>query len=120
MGRRRRRLAAVRRSARMAAEAVPRRRTPAISSVALSPGSPLMLEVEGSLAYYVCHALQGSRYAHLSFEISGATVPVSLHLTLQRTNMISSYCLCRASAYSLRQAGEFACDTCHADAMTPF
>ncbi len=62
----------------MAAEPVPRRRAPAISSVALSPGSPLMLEVEGSLAYYVCHALQGSRYAHLSFEISGATVPVSL------------------------------------------
>ncbi len=76
--RRRRRLAAVRRSARMAAEPVPRRRAPAISSVALSPGSPLMLEVEGSLAYYVCQALQGSRYAHLAFEISGATVPVSL------------------------------------------
>ncbi len=68
----------MRRSARMAEEPSPRRRTPAISSVALSPGSPLMLEVEGSLAYYVARALQGSRYGHLSFEISGATVPVRL------------------------------------------
>ena len=43
-----------------------------------------MLEVEGSLAYYVCHALQGSRYAHLSFEISGATVPVKPQSILHR------------------------------------
>lgn len=47
-----------------------------ISRAALTPGSPLMLEVQASLSYYVCRALQGSRFAAVHFEITGSTVPV--------------------------------------------
>ena len=55
-----------------------RRRASGISSLGLTPGTQLMTDLENSLAFYVCQRLQTS-WAHLHFELSGATVAVRLH-----------------------------------------
>lgn len=48
----------------------------AMSRTALTPGSPFMLEVQSSLEFYACRALQSTKWAGVNFEISGSCVPV--------------------------------------------
>ncbi len=40
----------------------------------LTPGTPLMAEIERSLEFYICQRLQ--KWRHLQFELSGARVQV--------------------------------------------
>lgn len=42
----------------------------------LTPGTPLMAEIERSLEFYICQRLQ--KWRHLQFELSGARVQVLL------------------------------------------
>ena len=54
-----------------------------LSTMGLTPGTPLMAEIERSLEFYICQRLQ--KWKHLEFELSGARVQVrlcSLHNTL--------------------------------------
>lgn len=48
---------------------------PGLSTMGLTPGTPLMAEIEASLEFYICQRLQ--RWRHLEFELSGARVQVS-------------------------------------------
>lgn len=48
-----------------------------LSSLGLTPGTPLMAMIQESLTYYICRRLQTSAWQHLHFELSGATVKVS-------------------------------------------
>ena len=48
-----------------------------LSTMGLTPGTPLMAEIERSLEFYICQRLQ--RWKHLTFELSGARVQVSMH-----------------------------------------
>lgn len=48
-----------------------------MSTMGLTPGTPLMAEIERSLEFYICQRLQ--RWKHLKFELSGARVQVSMH-----------------------------------------
>ncbi|KAL3147174.1 hypothetical protein ABBQ32_002680 [Trebouxia sp. C0010 RCD-2024] len=43
-----------------------------MSTMGLTPGTPLMAEIERSLEFYICQRLQ--RWKHLKFELSGARV----------------------------------------------
>jgi 5'-3' exonuclease len=52
------------------------KRSTAISSTALTPGTPFLYDTCLALAYYVCNRLQAAKYKHLRFEVSGATVQV--------------------------------------------
>ena len=45
-----------------------------LSTLGLTPGTRLMLELQQSLEFYICQRLQTS--PHLSFELSSATVEV--------------------------------------------
>ena len=45
-----------------------------LSSLGLTPGTPLMALVQASLTYYICQRLQAPRHARVHFELSGATV----------------------------------------------
>ena len=58
-----------------AAKKGPRGR-PGLSTMGLTPGTPLMAEIEASLEFYICQRLQ--RWRHLEFELSGARVQVSM------------------------------------------
>ncbi len=48
-----------------------------LSSLGLTPGTPLMAMIQESLTYYICRRLQTSAWQHLHFELSGATVKVA-------------------------------------------
>ena len=50
-------------------------RKPGLSTMGLTPGTPLMAEIERSLEFYICQRLQ--KWQHLEFELSGAQVQVS-------------------------------------------
>lgn len=52
------------------------KRSTAISSTALTPGTPFLYDTCLALAYYACNRLQAAKYRHLRFELSGATVQV--------------------------------------------
>ncbi|BDA46842.1 probable 5'-3' exoribonuclease 1 at N-terminal half [Coccomyxa sp. Obi] len=45
-----------------------------LSSLGLTPGTPLMAMIQESLTYYICRRLQTAKWQHLHFELSGATV----------------------------------------------
>ncbi|KAK9807716.1 hypothetical protein WJX72_007062 [[Myrmecia] bisecta] len=45
-----------------------------ISSLGLTPGTPLMLTIQKSLEVYICSQLQCHRWRNVQFELSGATV----------------------------------------------
>lgn len=45
-----------------------------MSTMVLTPGTPIMAEIERSLEFYICQRLQ--RWRHLEFELSGARVQV--------------------------------------------
>lgn len=61
----------------------------------LTPGTPLMAEIERSLEFYICQRLQ--KWRHLQFELSGARVQVivfcspKLHLTYGCRNTSSMH-----------------------------
>lgn len=52
-----------------------KKRTGGLSTMGLTPGTPLMLELQQSLEFYACQRLQ-QRWPHLIFELSSATVQV--------------------------------------------
>ena len=52
-----------------------RTRKRGLSTIGLTPGTPLMAEIERSLEFYICQRLQ--KWKHVEFELSGATVQVS-------------------------------------------
>lgn len=52
-----------------------RRGKPGMSTMGLTPGTPMMAEIEASLEFYICQRLQ--KWRHLEFELSGARVQVS-------------------------------------------
>lgn len=54
----------------------PRRKT-ALSSLALTTGTPLMLEIHQSLMLYICRRLADPATRHLHFELSDSTVKAS-------------------------------------------
>ncbi|DBA80009.1 TPA: hypothetical protein ACH3X2_007506 [Trebouxia sp. C0005] len=47
-------------------------KTRGLSTMGLTPGTPLMAEIERSLEFYICQRLQ--KWRHLQFELSGARV----------------------------------------------
>lgn len=47
-----------------------------MSSLGLTPGTQLMVDLEDSLAFYISQRLQTS-WSHLHFELSGAGVAVN-------------------------------------------
>lgn len=47
-----------------------------ISSLAITPGTAFMAEIQDSLAYYICQRLMNKKFAHLHYELSGSTVQV--------------------------------------------
>jgi 5'-3' exonuclease len=49
----------------------------AMSSLALTTGTPLMLEIHQSLMLYICHRLADPATRHLQFELSDSTVKAS-------------------------------------------
>jgi hypothetical protein len=49
-----------------------------LSSLMLTTGTPLMLEVHQSLAYYICKRLADPATEHLQFELSDSTVQVCM------------------------------------------
>ena len=51
-------------------------KTRGLSTMGLTPGTPLMAEIERSLEFYICQRLQ--KWRHLQFELSGARVQVKL------------------------------------------
>ena len=51
-------------------------KTRGLSTMGLTPGTPLMAEIERSLEFYICQRLQ--KWRHLQFELSGARVQVIL------------------------------------------
>lgn len=51
------------------------RRKPGMSTMGLTPGTPIMAEIEASLEFYICQRLQ--KWRHLEFELSGARVQVN-------------------------------------------
>lgn len=53
-----------------------------VSSLMLTTGTPLMLEVHQSLAYWICRCLDDPATEHLEFELSDSTVKVCAPLTL--------------------------------------
>lgn len=55
----------------------PANRKAGLSTMGLTPGTPLMAEIERSLEFYICQRLQ--RWKHLNFELSGARVQVRLY-----------------------------------------
>lgn len=55
------------------------RRKPGMSTMGLTPGTPIMAEIEASLEFYICQRLQ--KWRHLEFELSGARVQVNDALT---------------------------------------
>jgi len=46
-----------------------------MSSLGLTPGTPMMADLENSLRFYISHRLK--KWSHVQFELSGTTVPVS-------------------------------------------
>lgn len=52
------------------------------SRAALTPGTPLMLEIQSALVYFVCRKLEGTPFKGVQFEVNGSTVPVRLSSTL--------------------------------------
>ena len=70
-----------------AAKKSPRGR-PGLSTMGLTPGTPLMAEIEASLEFYICQRLQ--RWRHLEFELSGARVQVSMADLRQSTEVTST------------------------------
>ena len=46
----------------------------------LTTGTPLMLEMHQSLAYYICKRLADPQTQHLHFELSDSTVKVCVAL----------------------------------------
>ncbi len=54
-------------------------KTRGLSTIGLTPGTPLMAEIERSLEFYICQRLQ--KWRHLQFELSGARVQVILLCT---------------------------------------
>lgn len=48
----------------------------------LTTGTPLMLEVHQSLAYWICRCLDDPATEHLEFELSDSTVKVCAPLPL--------------------------------------
>ena len=53
----------------------------------LTPGTPLMAEIERSLEFYICQRLQ--KWKHLEFELSGARVQVSLCLLYRSLRLLA-------------------------------
>jgi hypothetical protein len=73
------------------------KRSTAISSTALTPGTPFLYDTCLALAYYACNRLQAAKYRHLRFELSGATVQVRLLCSYRLS--CKAACCHAASAY---------------------
>lgn len=80
-----------------------------LSSVGLTPGTPLMAMIQHSLTYYICCRLHSSTWQHLHFELSGATVEVGSCFTtglqlsdgrLRPQGHQAIVCTCQASVWN--------------------
>ena len=69
-----------------------------MSTMGLTPGTPLMAEIERSLEFYICQRLQ--RFKYLKYELSGARVEVSMHSMSSKTMLmlVNVYSISKANA----------------------
>ena len=72
-----------------------------LSSLGLTPGTPLMALVQRSLTYYICQRLQAHRFAGLHFELSGATVQARPPFSVAARTPPLLLCCCRACMHIL-------------------
>ena len=55
-----------------------------VSPLALTPGTPFMQELHEAMAYYICQRLVGVKWKNLRMELSGSTVQVRRHETIDK------------------------------------
>ena len=76
-----------------------------MSTMGLTPGTPLMAEIERSLEFYICQRLQ--RFKYLKYELSGARVEVSMHSMSSKTMLmlLNFYSISKADCVQVQMHG---------------